>query len=160
MLQHWKLYVGAVLLLAAMTIGWQLRGLIADAQIAQMERAAAKQEAEDMAALVRVADRARQAERNLVLVSAQIDELTAKAQQAAQVKIKYVEREVIRYAEDPDRPVVVLPADWVRIHNDAAAGTATQAATSTCGPDVGTTSTAAATSGAGQRCAGPVGGDQ
>lgn len=156
MLQQWKLYVLLAAALSSFTLGWKLRSFSADAEVAGLQRQAEQNERQALEALLTRSEQRRADELRIASLSEQVIESTAKAQKAAEVKIRVVEREVVRYAENPDRTAVVLPADWVRVHNLAATGNGASAPSATCLSDDSPAGNDSAAGRSRERCAGAI----
>ncbi|HEY0963477.1 MAG TPA: hypothetical protein VGE69_14085 [Pseudomonadales bacterium] len=108
--------------LAVFWAGWEWRDRAADVDtlVHQNEIAALRLEA--LGNAVVASEQARAKEHALAASLAAVEEAAVLREQEREVVEVEVTREVVVYAENPDVARVVLPGNWVRIHDIAAAG--------------------------------------
>jgi len=104
--------------------GWTVRGWLADSHIALVHQQVA--EAREQAAIATTkADReARKAEQAAQVASDAIAQAAEQKRRAQLAAASSVRKEIIRYVEKPGSARCALSHDWLRIHNQAAAGAA------------------------------------
>jgi hypothetical protein len=117
-----KLGVGAVALLGAFWFGWEWRDRAADTEALAHANQIQQMQLEAQAAATTASEHAREIERLTAERLAAVEEAATLRNQEREVVEVEVTREVVRYAEAPDRARLVLPGDWVRVHDIAAAG--------------------------------------
>lgn len=112
----------AAIAIAAFGSGWEWRDRLAEAQLRTKEAQIALMRLEAQQAATEASEQARRLERlmqdRIVLAA----ELEALRNQEREVVERIVTQEVIRYVQSPDHGQLVLPGDWVRIHDAAALG--------------------------------------
>lgn len=109
-----KMIALGVAFVAAALGGWYVRGLVAQADMAEFKDGLRAQQDDQRAlkAKVEVADTTNTKESTARIDAAQVEQ---------QKEIQYVDREVIRYvAASPAGGRCTLPADWVRLYNQTA----------------------------------------
>lgn len=108
----------------AFWIGWEWRDRSADAELLAEQAKYDAAVIESQQRLIESREQARTIERLQRERLAALDEAAALRNREREVVEIEVEREVIRYVDRPNRVDVLLPVDWVRIHDRAALGRA------------------------------------
>lgn len=111
-----------VALIVGFVAGWEWRDRSADLELAEAQARYDAAVIESQRQLLLNQAQARAIERIQAERIQAVEEATALRNREREVVTVEVEREVIRYVERQDRPAVLLPADWVRIHDTAALG--------------------------------------
>lgn len=119
--------IAVVLLSLGFGSGWQVNGWRLGQKITQMERDIAQANAD--AGKEKDLKEAALSQRNAAVADALIAEIDAERAES-----KIINREVIRYVENPSTHHCNLHADWLRIHDAAATGRMSNAAGSAVTP--------------------------
>lgn len=117
-----KLGLGAAVFAGVFWAGWEWRDRAADAQLLAKDNQIAALRLQAQEAATEASEQAREIERLTQDRIALAAELDALRNQEREVVERIVEKEVIRYVQDPDHGQLVLPGEWVRIHDIAAVG--------------------------------------
>ncbi len=117
-----KLAAAAIALILAFGTGWKIRAWKADSDIAALNAQIAKMISDAKDKQLQFQEQATSLEHVQADLTAANAATIAAKQEKQKVKTITVTKEVVRYAQNPDRPVVLLDADWVRLHNLAASG--------------------------------------
>lgn len=107
--------VASITLVSGFTAGYEWRDRYADLELSELK-------AEYLAAQVEANEFAENAEMAMQAVSDNAARLYADLQAERERKNKVITKEVVKYAENPNAGRCVLPADWVRTHDQAASG--------------------------------------
>lgn len=104
--------LGAAFIAAALC-GWYVRGLVAQADMAEFKDGLRAQQDDQrvLKAKVEAADTVNTQESTVRIDAARVEQ---------QKEIQYVDREVVRYVRSPDNGRCTLPLDWVRLYNETA----------------------------------------
>lgn len=112
--------IGALLFGAVTT--WKIRSVIADNDHLVMQAAIDKLHSDAQAKVLEFSEQARQLEQAQADKSNAIAQAAELAKQKQQVITKTIAKEVIRYVENPSIVHVMLPRQWVFLHDSAALG--------------------------------------
>lgn len=119
---QFKLIAAGLLLMLAFGTGWKIRAWKADSDIAELNKQIAQMVSDAKDKQLEFQNQASTLEHAQADLTTANASLIATKQEKQQVVTRTITKEVIRYAQNPDRPVVLLDYDWVRIHNAAARG--------------------------------------
>lgn len=117
-----KLAAAAFMLTASFGLGWEWRDRSADAELLHKEAEISAILLELQHQAIKASESAREIERLTRERVALVDEANALRNQERETAERIVTREVVRYVQSPDAGRLVLPAEWVRIHDIAAFG--------------------------------------
>lgn len=110
------------MLAAVFWFGWEFRDRSADAELLQKDAVISQMQVQAAQAARLASEQARETERLTAERIALAAEADALRNQEREVVERVITNEVIRYVQNPAVNRVVLPADWVRIHDSAALG--------------------------------------
>jgi hypothetical protein len=107
---------------SAFWAGWEWRDRAADAELLAEQAKLTTLRLELAQAATTASEQARELERLTAAQVALANEAEALRSQEREVVERVVTNEVIRYVQSPNAGLLTLPAEWVRIHDRAAAG--------------------------------------